>query len=89
MKAIITIIGSDEIGIIASITTKLAEQEVNILDINQTVMQEIFTMIMLVDLTKLKKNFKEFQEELSQEGINKGVDVRIQREDIFKKMHEL
>ncbi|MDF2676015.1 MAG: hypothetical protein K0Q97_305 [Bacillota bacterium] len=89
MKAIITILGKDKVGIIASVSTSLAKQNVNILDITQTVMKEYFTMTMLVDLEKLETEFIVLQEELTNIGRELQMDIRIQREDIFVKMYEI
>lgn len=89
MKAVVTIIGKDTIGIIAKISSALAEEYVNILDINQTVMREYFTMIMLVDLDDMKIKFDELQEKLSTAGKEIGMTVRVQHEDIFNTMYEL
>lgn len=89
MKAIITIIGKDKVGIIAAVSTLLANHKVNILDITQTVMREYFTMTMLVDLDKLDTEFIVLQEELSNKGREIQLDIRIQRQDIFEKMYEI
>jgi len=89
MKAIITIIGNDKVGIISNVSTLLANRNVNILDINQTVMQEYFTMIMLVDLGKMNTEFSNLQMELIHKGKEIQMDIKIQREDIFSKMYEI
>ncbi|MBP1925537.1 ACT domain-containing protein [Sedimentibacter acidaminivorans] len=89
MKAILTIIGKDKVGIISTISTLLANRNVNILDINQTVMKEYFTMIMLVDLDKLDTEFSNLQDELVKKGQEILMDIKIQREDIFDKMYEI
>lgn len=87
MRAIITVIGKDKVGIVAGITTKLAKQNINIIDINQTIMAEFFTMILMVDLSKVKESFDEVKKILMLEGENLGVEVKIQREEIFNSMH--
>lgn len=89
MKAILTIIGNDKVGIISSVSTLLANRNVNILDINQTVMKEYFTMIMLVDLENMNIKFSNLQDELTQEGVVIKMEIKIQREDIFDKMYEI
>ncbi len=89
MKAIITVLGSDRIGIIAAVTAILAEAETNILDISQTIMQDIFTMIMMVDLSKASMDFGALQEKLQAKGLELGVEIRMQREDIFRSMHRI
>lgn len=89
MRAILTIIGKDKVGIISTISTLLANRNVNILDINQTVMKEYFTMIMLVDLDNLDTEFSNLQDELVKKGRDILMDIKIQREDIFDKMYEI
>lgn len=89
MKAVITVLGCDRVGIIASITRILADTNVNILDISQTIMQNIFTMIMLVDLDKLSVEFSALSDQLNQKGAELGVEVRLQREEIFTSMHRI
>lgn len=89
MKAIITVIGKDQIGIIAGTSTILAECGVNILDISQTIMETYFTMIMLVDLSSVKLKFAELQSKLTEKGKSLGVTITIQHEDIFNSMHNL
>ncbi len=89
MKAVITVVGSDRIGIIAAITKVLAETQVNILDISQTIMQNIFTMVMLVDLSKLNCEYSQLGELLKNVGKELCVDIRLQREEIFTSMHRI
>lgn len=89
MRAILTVIGADRVGIIAAISAALAERQVNILDITQTVMQEYFTMVMLVDLSNINVPFSELVDTLKARGEELGLEVRIQREDIFKSMHQI
>lgn len=89
MKGIITIIGKDRVGIIAHVSTLLAKNNVNILDINQTVMKDYFTMIMLVDLDGMNTEFVALQAELDNKAKEISMDIRIQREDIFDKMYEV
>jgi ACT domain-containing protein len=88
-RAIITIIGSDRVGIIAGISTALAEANVNILDISQSVIREFFTMIMMVDLTGSAVSFPTLSETLWRKGEELAVRVEIQREEIFKAMHRV
>jgi ACT domain-containing protein len=85
----ITIIGSDRVGIIAGIATALAEANVNILDISQSVIREFFTMIMMVDLTGSAVSFPTLSETLWRKGEELAVRVEIQREEIFKAMHRV
>ncbi|HAQ42132.1 MAG TPA: ACT domain-containing protein [Clostridiales bacterium] len=89
MKGIITIIGKDKVGIIAGVSNLLSTNNVNILDINQTVMREYFTMIMLVDLDKMNTDFAKLQQQLENKANELCMDIKIQREDIFEKMYEI
>ena len=89
MKAIITVIGKDTTGIIAAVCTLLAERKINILDISQTVMEGFFTMTMLVDLTASTVAFADVSDALNAKGEEMGLVIRIQREDIFDKMHRI
>ncbi len=88
-KAIITIIGSDRVGIIAGIANVLADENVNILDISQSVIREFFTMIMMVDLQGAKSSFDGLKDRLTKKGNELAVRVEIQREEIFKSMHRI
>lgn len=89
MKTILTVIGKDQTGIIAGISQKLYELDINILDVSQTIMDEYFTMIMLLDLSKIKVSFDEVKTALIQTGEKLKVKVNIQREEIFDAMHRL
>lgn len=89
MRAIVTVIGRDQVGIIASVCSLLAENGVNILDISQTILQEYFTMIMLVDTAACKVSFDELSKVLKTCGEDKKLSIRIQREDIFEAMHRI
>ena len=87
MRAIITVIGKDKVGIVAGITTELTKYNINIIDINQTIMEEFFFFFLMVDLSKAKESFDEIKKALVLEGKSLGVDVKIQREEIFNSMH--
>ncbi len=89
MKAIVTVIGKDRVGIIASICALMASHSVNILDISQTIMQEYFTMIMLVDVSACEISFAELADQLERAGTEQALSIRIQREDIFNAMHRI
>ncbi len=89
MRAVITVIGTDRVGIIAGVSTILADTDVNILDITQTTMQGLFTMIMLVDISKASISFEQLAARLAAKGDELGLKIRIQHEDIFKSMHEI
>jgi len=88
-RAIVTIIGSDRVGIIAGIANVIAEANVNILDISQSVIREFFTMIMMVDLSAASISFEALADNLARKGASLGVKVEIQREEIFKAMHRV
>lgn len=89
MRAIISVIGKDRVGIIAGVSTVLAECNVNILDLSQTIMQDMFTMIMLVDVSGAAINFADLSGRLEDKGRDLGLQVKIQHEDIFKSMHRI
>ena len=88
-RTIITVVGKDTKGIIAKVCTYLADNNVNILDISQTIVQEYFNMMMIVDMTKMQKPFVQAAEELTKLGESVGVQVKCQREDIFDVMHRI
>ena len=89
MKAVVTVVGKDRVGIIANVCTALAGFQVNVLDINQTVMQGYFTMMMVVDLAACATPFDQLSAKLGAFGEGRGLSVRIQREDIFDAMHKI
>jgi ACT domain-containing protein len=89
MKAIVTVIGKDRVGIIAKVSGVLAENMVNIMDISQTILQDYFAMIMLVDLTDMKLSFSDLSDKLAEKGKAAGVQIKIQREEVFKAMHHI
>lgn len=89
MRAIVTVIGKDRVGIIAGVCSILSSLGVNILDISQTVLQEYFTMIMLVDTAGCSIQFVELSKLLREKGEAENLSIRIQREDIFEAMHRV
>ena len=88
-KSIITVVGKDTVGITAKVCTYLAENNINILDISQTIVQGYFNMMMIVDMNEAKEEFREVSEELNIIGEEIGVTIRCQRSEIFEKMHRL
>ena len=88
-KSIITVVGKDTVGITAKVCTYLAENNINILDISQTIVQGYFNMMMIVDMNEAKEEFREVSEELNKIGEEIGVTIRCQRSEIFEKMHRL
>ena len=89
MKAIVTVIGKDRVGITTSVCSLLAQHSINILDISQTVLQEYFTMVMLVDTSACSASIGEMSDLLDRAGQGQGLSIRIQREDIFNAMHRI
>ena len=89
MKAIVTVLGKDKVGIIADVAIVMKKYGVNICDISQTLMQDYFTMIMLVDLATSTVDFATLQRELKEEGEAIGVDIRIQHQELFDRMHKI
>ena len=89
MKAIVTVVGKDQVGIIAGVCNTLADCQINVLDISQTVLQEYFTMIMLVDASQCTVPFADLARALDEAGAQRSLQIRAQREDIFNAMHRI
>ena len=90
MKAIVTVLGRDRVGIITSVCALLSEYNINILDISQTILEQgYFTMVLLVDISACTVSFPEIADKLDAYGTERGLAVRIQREDIFNAMHRI
>ena len=89
MKAIVTVVGKDRVGIIAAVCVKLAEYNVNVLDINQTVMQGYFTMMMAAEVSQCNIPLADLVTEMARIGEEMGLNIRVQREDIFQAMHRI
>lgn len=89
MKAILTVIGKDKVGIIAGVSNELQRLNINILDVNQTIIDEFFTMIMMLDLKLSNSNFEEIKKSLELKGKQLGLDVKIQREEIFNSIYSV
>lgn len=89
MKAVITVIGKDSVGIISMVSSECAKYGVNIVDITQSVLKEYFAMIMLVEIEKMGVSFSSFQKELEASGKEKGLEIRVMHEDIFNTMHRI
>ena len=89
MKAIVTVVGKDQVGIIAAVCNKLAQYNVNVLDISQTVMQGYFTMMMVVDASGCAVPLAELVTDMEEMGKERGLSIRVQREDIFEAMHRI
>ena len=89
MKAIVTVVGKDRVGIIAGVCVQLASYNVNVLDISQTVMQGYFTMMMVVEVSACNVPLAELARALDEKGREMGMSIRLQREDIFDAMHRV
>jgi ACT domain-containing protein len=88
-KAIITVLGSDRKGIIAKLSAYLAEKDINILDISQTIMDDVFTMVTMVDISDSKTSFDVIYTDLQKLGEDIGVKIQIQNTEIFNSMHKI
>lgn len=88
-KTIITVVGKDTVGIIAKVCTYLADHQINILDISQTIVQDYFNMMMIVDTNDATNSFSDISDDLAALGEDIGVIIKCQREDIFNKMHRI
>lgn len=88
-RVVVTVVGQDKIGIIAGVSGILAKYQVNILDISQTILQDFFTMIMIVDISQASVSLQELQQVLKEQGQEIGVQINAQHEDIFKYMHRI
>ena len=89
MKAIVTVVGKDRVGIIASVCTKLAQYNVNVMDISQTVMQGYFTMMMVTDVSECNVSVGYLAKQMEAGGNEMGLSIHVQREDIFQAMHRV
>lgn len=88
-RTIITVVGKDTVGIIAKVCTYLSENQINILDISQTIVQDYFTMMMIVDTNQSGKQHGDMADELEKIGEEIGVVIKCQKEEIFDKMHRI
>ncbi|MBP2627336.1 MAG: hypothetical protein H6Q68_2047 [Firmicutes bacterium] len=89
MKAVITIVGRDQVGIVAMVSGILATNGVNVLNINQNILDGFFNMLMISDISKSKVSLKELQQILKEKGQEIGLDIKMQHEDIFNIMHRI
>ena len=89
MRAIMNVVGPDRVGIIAGVSALLAELNINILDLSQTIMDGMFTMTLLVDTAGAAASFGDIRAALSDHGAREGLSIRIQREDTFTAMHRI
>ncbi len=89
MRAIITVIGHDAVGILAKVSTRCSEFNANVIEVTQSVLQDMFAMIMLVDISKLNKPFAELSDSLAELGNSMGLSVHTMHEDVFNSMHHV
>nr|WP_221636216.1 ACT domain-containing protein [Listeria immobilis] len=89
VRAVLTVVGKDNVGIIAGVSKKLAELNINIEDVSQTIMDGYFTMMMMCEISQITKEFDEVKAELAEKGEELQVKIHIQREEIFNAMHKL
>ena len=89
MRSIITVVGKDTLGILASVSELCAKHEVNIIEVSQSILQEMFCMIMLVDVSKCNVEFTAFADEAEKLGENKALKINVMHEDIFNSMHRI
>ena len=89
MRAVISVLGKDKVGILAKVSTKCQQHNVNIIDVSQTVLEDIFTMVMLVNIEEIDIKFGDFAEEMKEYGKEFGTDIRVMHEDIFNSMHRV
>ncbi len=89
MRAVITVIGKDMVGILAKVSTKCAESGMNITDVTQSILQDMFVMVMMIDIKESSVPFADFTREMSEMGRELGLDIRVMHEDIFNSMHHV
>lgn len=89
MKAVITVLGKDRVGIIAKVSNLLADSGANILDITQTIMQDVFTMVMMIEISDINIKFTQLADNLAKLGDDMGLEIRCRHEDIFNSMHKI
>lgn len=89
MKAIVTVIGKDTVGILAKVSGICAEHKANVMDVTQTIMQDLFAMIMMIDISELDTKFTDLSDELKALGEGMGLEIHVMHEDIFNSMHTI
>lgn len=89
MRAVLSVIGKDGVGILANVSAKCKEVNANIVDVNQTIMQDMFCMIMLIEIDKLASDYTDFVDEMGNYGDSLGLKIHVMHEDIFKSMHTI
>ena len=89
MNAIVTVIGKDKVGIIAGVSSAMAEKNINILDISQTIMDDYFTMIMMVDFSNASEDIQTIRTFMEKTGKKFGVNINVQHKDVYEAMHRI
>ncbi|MEG2597772.1 MAG: ACT domain-containing protein [Oscillospiraceae bacterium] len=89
MRAVISVIGKDTVGILSKVSNKCAEANVNIVDVTQTILQELFVMVMMVDISKMNGDFGALSDLLSALGEEMGLSIHVMHEEIFNSMHRI
>ena len=89
MRAVISVVGKDTVGILAKVSTLCAEQKVNVLDVTQTILQDMFVMVMMVDISKMAIPFSDFSDTVTGYGKEAGLVIHVMHEDIFNSMHKI
>ncbi len=89
MRAVLSVVGKDGVGILAKVSTKCAQANANVVDVNQTIMQDMFCMIMLIEINRLDIEFTSFVDEMQRYGTELGMQIHVMHEDIFKSMHTI
>ena len=87
MRAVITVIGKDMVGILAKVAAKCAENDINVLEVTQSILQDMFAMIMMVDISKSSIPFTDFADDLAKMGKEMNLSIHAMHEDIFNAMH--
>lgn len=89
MRAVVAVIGKDTVGILAKVSGICAEFKANVMDVTQTIMQDLFAMTMLIDISKLTIDYIDFAEKLKNAGTDMGLEIHVMHEDIFNSMHKI
>lgn len=89
MRAVISVIGKDTVGILAAVSAKCAQYNINVMDVTQSVLQDMFVMVMMTDISKINIDFADFVDELSELGKERNLSVKVMHEDIFNAMHNI
>ena len=89
MRAVITVVGKDSVGILAQVSDICAENNVNVIEVTQSILQDMFCMIMIVDLSKCNKSFTEFSDSMAELGKKQALSIHVMHEDIFNSMHRI